>query len=378
MNEVYIIEVPEQGPRGVVGPPGPQGEPGPRGSAGQIGDTGPTGPQGAAGEGFKATSATAMPFVATGNITFTTQANLAYSPGARVRITSAAAASYMEGIVSAYDGATGAMTVAVDLKTATAPGGNFTDWNINAAGVPGTYTGTPLGTMATQNAVAVAITGGTISGAAVGGLAPPANPDDAATKAYVDASGGGLVEAPTDGKLYGRSNAAWTAGVKLAGDTMTGPLAIPTSPVNDNGPNAINSAWIFAQMASAADWLNPSVGTYKLLTPAAVWAAGTPMSVGALTSFTPDFNAGVDFIWTLNNANCQLNNGTNLKSGMKGLIYLVQDATGARNITVWGTMYKFPFGIKPSCTSSPGAVDVISYVIKSGTEIHCFFSGNMS
>lgn len=46
---------------------------------------------------------------------------------------------------------------------------------------------------------------------------------------------GGLGEAPTDGKLYGRSTSAWLAGVKLAGDTMTGPLFMAADPINPLG-----------------------------------------------------------------------------------------------------------------------------------------------
>jgi len=40
----------------------------------------------------------------------------------------------------------------------------------------------------------------------------PTNPGDAASKAYVDAhaGGGGIVDAPSDGNVYARLNAAWT------------------------------------------------------------------------------------------------------------------------------------------------------------------------
>ena len=43
---------------------------------------------------------------------------------------------------------------------------------------------------------------------------------------------GPVPEAPTDGKLYGRLSSTWVAGVKLAGDTMTGPLILSADPSN--------------------------------------------------------------------------------------------------------------------------------------------------
>lgn len=68
--------------------------------------------------------------------------------------------------------------------------------------------------------------------------APTATPGDndttIATTAFVVAAiaaaggggGGGIPDAPADGKLYGRQSLAWSAGVKLAGDTMIGDLTI--------------------------------------------------------------------------------------------------------------------------------------------------------
>ena len=44
-------------------------------------------------------------------------------------------------------------------------------------------------------------------------LPDPVNPQDAATKAYVDAhaGGGGIADAPSDGGTYSRRNATWTS-----------------------------------------------------------------------------------------------------------------------------------------------------------------------
>jgi hypothetical protein len=60
---------------------------------------------------------------------------------------------------------------------------------------------------------------------------------------------GGLGEAPNDGALYGRQSLAWAKSVKLAGDTMTGNLALPNNSVYAlslfSQPPAGNSAALF-------------------------------------------------------------------------------------------------------------------------------------
>jgi hypothetical protein len=63
------------------------------------------------------------------------------------------------------------------------------------------------------------------------------DPTDAmmpATKGYVDAhsgsGGGGIPEAPTDGKAYGRESGAWVPVLPLAGGTLTGALILAADP----------------------------------------------------------------------------------------------------------------------------------------------------
>ena len=68
-------------------------------------------------------------------------------------------------------------------------------------------------------------------------LPTPSVGTDVANKNYVDAhsGGGGLADAPSDGSLYGRLNAAWTKAVPLAGGTMTGLLTLSGIPSVTNG-----------------------------------------------------------------------------------------------------------------------------------------------
>ncbi|PDT77168.1 SGNH/GDSL hydrolase family protein [Bradyrhizobium sp. C9] len=98
---------------------------------------GDKGDKGDRGSGYGGTSDWSLT-IGLGNHDFQTQAGLAYTNGARIRLT-ADPANWMEGI-GYYVSATGAMTVVVD-KIAGA--GTFEFWNINVAGEPGVgYGGT--------------------------------------------------------------------------------------------------------------------------------------------------------------------------------------------------------------------------------------------
>jgi collagen type I/II/III/V/XI/XXIV/XXVII alpha len=100
--------------------------------------TGPQGVQGIQGAGFAASSTTSLT-IGTGSQTFATQSGLAYSVGARVRLTSASGVTnWMEGVVTAYSGTS--MTVNVDTANGS---GTKTDWNINIAGQPSAVSGLP-------------------------------------------------------------------------------------------------------------------------------------------------------------------------------------------------------------------------------------------
>ncbi len=85
------------------------------------------------GRGYLATSTTAATIASSGSIPLTTQLNLAYADGARVRATSTGSAAWMEGVVIGYDAA-GLLTFTADLSSGS---GSHTDWNINLAGAQG-------------------------------------------------------------------------------------------------------------------------------------------------------------------------------------------------------------------------------------------------
>ncbi len=329
MTETVVIET------GAMGPPGVQGIPGVKGDQGALGPIGPVGPKGDKGDkgnGYQATSSTSLTLANTGSVSLVTQPGLAYSIGARIRLANAAAptAQYMEGVVTAYDATTGAMTFTADLDFGA---GTFASWTINAAGVPGVFEGGTLGTMATQNASAVAISGGTITG-----MPLPAVGSDVATKNYVD----------------------------------TG-LAAPVTNIADGIVTFAKMA--AAALATTAQFLSNTAS--KILTTDKVWAAAQPTVLTDAASVTADFNTGINFVWTLAAAGRTFTNPTNIKY-QSGVIYFVQDATGGRTITTWGGFWKFAGGVKPTLSTAPNAVDAMSYAVKSPTEIVCSFSGGMT
>lgn len=88
---------------------------------------------GGAGPGYLATSATSLTIASSGSIAGTTQLNLAYTAGARVRFTSTGSGAWMEGVVTSYDAA-GLLTFTADKSSGS---GTHTDWDINLAGQPG-------------------------------------------------------------------------------------------------------------------------------------------------------------------------------------------------------------------------------------------------
>ncbi len=123
-------------------------------------------------------------------------------------------------------------------------------------------------------------------------------------------------------------------------------------------------------IATAAEWLANAAA--KILTTDKVWASAAPITLTDTASVTPDFGVGIDFIWTLGAAGRTLNNPVNMKAGQKGIIYLVQDATGSRTITTWGSFWKFAGGTKPTLSTAATAVDVLSYAYN-GTYLYCSF-----
>jgi hypothetical protein len=99
----------------------------------KVSAPGPQGPSGVSvggGGAYAATSTTSLTVSNSGTKTLTVQANLSYSAGSRLRITSGSA--WIEGICSSYSG-----TILVFVADKSSGSGTFNSWTVNIAGEPG-------------------------------------------------------------------------------------------------------------------------------------------------------------------------------------------------------------------------------------------------
>jgi hypothetical protein len=88
------------------------------------------------------------------------------------------------------------------------------------------------------------------------------------------------------------------------------------------------------------------------------------LTVGATINW--DGNLGRSAQVTLNQAGHTMANPTNLIEGEIYDLHIIQDGTGSRTITTWGTSYKFASGVKPTLTTTAGATDICSFICRGG------------
>ena len=103
------------------------------------------------------------------------------------------------------------------------------------------------------------------------------------------------------------------------------------------------------------------------------WSNAQIMSLStvAYTSpWTPNFNNSNVFSMTLSGAGpLVIENPTSITPGGVYIMLLTQDATGGRMVTWNGSYFKFPSGTSTSLSVEPNAVDIITMICKSSTEI---------
>ena len=197
-------------------------------------------------------------------------------------------------------------------------------------------------------------------------------------------------KAPTPTAGDNDTSIATTAFVKNAVDTAAVPPAT-VAPLMD-GAAAVGAVAKYARedhvhptdtsraaasaipvTATAAEYISNSAPT-KMLTPNAVWNAAVPITLTDAATVTPDFSLGLDFQWTIAAVGRSLANPTNIKQGQKGILVIIQDGTGSRTITSWGSYWLFPGGTKPTLSTAPNSRDVISFWFVNGVGLLCTFS----
>jgi hypothetical protein len=87
------------------------------------------------------------------------------------------------------------------------------------------------------------------------------------------------------------------------------------------------------------------------------------------SNVTPDLASNNFFTLTLD-GNLTFQAPLNISTGQAGVIFLVQDGTGSRTAS-FNTFYRFPAQTAPTLTTTANSVDMLTYVVKSSTEILC-------
>lgn len=112
----------------------------------------------------------------------------------------------------------------------------------------------------------------------------------------------------------------------------------------------------------------------KVLTTDIVWSAADTVVLTPGPTVSVNMSNGFNFSLAMAGA-YTLQNPTNTKNNQAGLIYIVQDATGGRTLA-YGTAWKFEGGTPPVLTTTPNAVDVLQYQVRSSSYIVCSLAKN--
>lgn len=103
--------------------------------------------------------------------------------------------------------------------------------------------------------------------------------------------------------------------------------------------------------------------TGQIITTDSVWLAASPKPVSYASTITLDLATGGDFDISALTGNLTLANPTNAKPGQKGVIYLPQDGTGGRTLTL-GSNFKKANGADVTLSLGAGKVDMLSYSVR--------------
>ena len=263
-----------------------------------------------------------------------------------------------------------------------------------------------LGTIATQAASAVAITGGSITGitpivVADGGTGTATPSIVAGTNVTVSGTWPNQTINAT-GDVVGPASATDNAITRF--DSTTGKLVQNSSvTVADDGAITAPSVGSVIPFYFANQAAFPSATTYHgavahshsdaamffahggswvripALSEAQTFTGGQRGAVTALTwgsTLTPSMNDNNNFSVTLAGTTT-LANPTNLTAGQSGCITLTQDGTGSRTLA-YGSYWDFSGGTTPTATTTASATDVLVYYVNSTTKITAKLITNVS
>lgn len=180
---------------------------------------------------------------------------------------------------------------------------------------------------------------------------------------FASAGGGTSVALPRTGPVLVFSDGTNIRYSNIAVSDSIASDAVTTAKVADTAITyaKLNSAAI----ATASEFRNDTAS--KVLPVATVWDAAEYVSTAYAATVTLDFNTGFNFS-IAQTGNLTLANPTNAKAGQTGIIYLTQDATGGRTVTL-GSNFKTANGVVPTFDTAANRANVITYAVVSPTFI---------
>lgn len=121
-------------------------------------------------------------------------------------------------------------------------------------------------------------------------------------------------------------------------------------------------------VASAAE-IRTGTDTVKTVSSKSIYDASAPVVLTPGTTVTPDFTAGLNFTLAPVQSFTLANPSAGMTPGRSGRIWITQDGTGSRVLSV-GTQWVFMGGLKTLSTVA-GTIDCINYFVVDATHIRC-------
>ena len=181
-----------------------------------------------------------------------------------------------------------------------------------------------------------------------------AGTDAAAARTAIGAGTSNLADAPSDGKTYGRKNAAWAEAAPLASPTFTGTPAAPTAAVGTNTTQLATTAHVYAERAATATLTNKTLTT-PLIT-------GTREVLVAMPANAIDLATGNLFTKTISGATTLT--VSNVPTTGTAASFILELTSGGSAAITWFSGVKWAGGTAPTITAS--GVDVLGFYSHDG------------
>ncbi len=147
-----------------------------------------------------------------------------------------------------------------------------------------------------------------------------------------------------------------------------------------SGTCTITTSGTCTVAADIANNANVWAGTTNKLLDAHIAQTAIAAQIVSISTatFTPNFINGINFDITLIHASCPctIASPLNVFAGISGYLTVNQSASGSDLVTTWGSVWKFPGGIKPTLTTDVNAVDTLPFYCRTTSFCEITFVGN--